>query len=226
MPKEACNLNDCFLCRNCIEDWKELVAVKKQTFSIKKGKVLFNEGDKMEGIYFMYSGLLKVHMHWLEQKELIIRFARPGDIVGLRGIGESNTYPISATAISDVKICFIDNHFLETTLKTNPGFTLELMHYYAVELQKTEKRMRNLVHMDVKSRLAEALIDLSHLFSHKENNEITVNRQDIASYAGTTYETVFKFFTELLNQKIIAASGKTIRILKPENLKSLITSRK
>ena len=226
MPKETCNLNDCFLCQNCIKEWKELIAIKKHTYSIKKGKVLFNEGDKVEGIYFMYSGLLKVHMHWLDQKELIIRFAKPDDIVGLRGIGESHKYPISATAISDVKICFIDNHLLETTLKTNPGFTLELMHYYAVELQKTEKRMRNLVHMDVKSRLAEALLDLSHLFSHQENNDIIVNRQDIASYAGTTYETVFKIFTELINQKIISASGKTIRILQPDKLQALISNRK
>lgn len=226
MPKETCNLQDCFLCRNCIKEWKELIAVNKKTFLIKKGKVLFDEGDKVEGIYFMYSGLLKVHMHWIDQKELIIRFAKPGNIVGLRGIGESNTYPISATAISDAKICFIDNHFLETTLKTNPGFTLELMHYYAAELQNAEKRMRNLVHMDVKSRLIEALLDLSHLFSHQENNDITVNRQDIASYAGTTYETVFKFFTELLNQKIISASGKTISILQPDKLKSMIKNRK
>ena len=226
MPKESCNLNDCFLCQNCIKEWKELIAFKKTTYSIKKGKVLFNEGDKVEGIYFLYSGLLKIHMHWLDQKELIIRFAKTGDIVGLRGIGESNTYPISATAISDAKLCFIDNHFLETTLKTNPGFTLQLMHYYAVELQKAEKRMRNMVHMDVKSRLAEALLDLSHLFSNQENNEITVNRQDIASYAGTTYETVFKFFTELLNHKIISASGKTIRILQPDKLHAFISNRK
>lgn len=226
MYRETCNLNDCFLCRNCIKEWKELINLKKTTLSIKKGKVLFNEGDPVKGMYFMYSGLLKVHMHWIDQKELIIRFAKPGDIVGLRGIGESNTYPISATAISDAKVCFIDNHFLESTLKTNHGFTLQLMHYYAVELQNAEKRMRNLVHMDVKSRLSEALIDLSHIFNQQENNEINLNRQDIASYAGTTYETVFKFFTELLNQKIISSSGKTIRILQPEKLKSLITNHK
>lgn len=223
MPKEACNLKDCFLCKNCIKDWKELIALKKNTISVKKGKVLFHEGDDVEGIYFMYSGLLKIHMHWLDGKELIIRFTKPGDIVGLRGIGESHTYPISATAISDAKVCFIDNHFLETTLKANPGFTLELMHYYAVELQNAEKRMRNLVHMDVKSRLAEALLDLSHLFNHQSTDDITLNRQDIASYAGTTYETVFKFFTELLNQNIISASGKTIRILQPKKLQTFIT---
>lgn len=218
-----CNLETCFLCRNCVPDWKEIIAIKKHTISVRRGKAIFTEGDHVKGIYFLYSGSAKVHMHWEEQKELILRFAREGDVLGHRGFGDT-IYPISATAMEDSKVCFISNEFLETTLKTNPSFTYNLLYVYARELQKAEKRMRNLAHMEVKGRIAEALLEIADTFGNNQNGyiNITMTRQDIASYAGTTYETVFKFFNDLTNSSIISTSGKSIKIDKPEELRSYI----
>ncbi|HEV7620198.1 MAG TPA: Crp/Fnr family transcriptional regulator [Flavisolibacter sp.] len=209
------------MCSFCIPEWKELIALNKRTILIKKGKQIFIEGEKVNGIFFLYSGFVKVHKQWGDQKDLILRFARQGDILGHRGLGGTNLYPISATAMEDSKVCFITNEFLETTLKTNPDFTYQLMHFYASELQKAEHRMRNLALMEVKGRIAEALLDLARL-AIMPDNTIVINRQDIASYAGTTYETVFKFFKELEKKGIITTSGKTIKINQPDELGSLI----
>jgi CRP/FNR family transcriptional regulator len=103
-------------------------------------------------------------------------------------------------------------------------FTYRLMHFYAIELQKADKRMRDLAHMEVKGRIADALFELNRQFGEdKEGNlNVLITRQDIASYAGTTYETVFKFFTELSNTGIISTAGKSIRIHDPQRLKEFI----
>jgi CRP-like cAMP-binding protein len=224
MQTVNCNLEDCFLCRFCIPEWKEAIALRKKTIAVKKGKQIFKEGDKVTGIYFMYSGSAKVHKQWINQKELIIRFVKTGDILGHRGIGDSDIYPIGATALEDSKVCFITNDFLEATLKTNPSFTYQLLHFYADELQKAEKRMRNLAHMEVKGRIADALLEISKISGLTKDKFIalTVSRQDIASYAGTTYETVFKFLTELSQTKIISTAGKNIKINSTEKLKQYI----
>jgi CRP-like cAMP-binding protein len=221
MQEKSCNLSDCFLCSYCIPEWKEAVATRKKTIAIKKGKQLFLEGEKFKGIYFLYAGTVKVHKQWGDQKDLIVRFAKAGDILGHRGLGGNDTYPISATALEDATACFISNDFFEATLKTNPSFTYRLMQLYASELQKAEKRMRDLVHMEVKGRVAEALLEIAAFFGLDKDKYIavTIARQDIASYAGTTYETVFKIFTELIRAKIISTSGKNIRINKPDQLK-------
>src|SRR5439155_14909762 len=96
---ETCDLNSCFLCTSCIPEWKELVAIKKTTLWFLKGKQLFNEGEKPKGIYFIYSGAVKVHKQWIDGKELILRFAKTGHTVGYRGQGAEDLYPISATAL-------------------------------------------------------------------------------------------------------------------------------
>ena len=222
----SCNLTDCFLCRHSIPEWKEVIALKKSTLHIKRGKQLFAEGEKVKGIFFIYSGSVKVHKQWIHEKDLILRFAKAGDIVGHRGLGGSESYPIAATALEDTEVCFIDNGFLETTLKTNISFTYKLMYFYASELTNAERRMRNLVHMEVKGRIADALLEIALFFGLTPENYIavTITRQDIASYAGTTYETIFKFFTELIREKIISTSGKSIRIDDPDKLRQFIST--
>src|SRR5215469_2183367 len=224
MPGPTCNLSTCFLCNSCIPEWKEVVALKKKTILFKKGKQVFNEGEPVRGIFFVYSGAVKIYKQWFNTKELILRFAKAGDILGHRGLGGDDTYPVSATTLEETKLCFISSEFLEASLKTNPEFTYKLMQFYASELQKAEKRMRDLAHMEVKGRIADALLQMANVFGHHENKFIAaiITRQDISSYAGTTYETVYKFLTELTRKKIISTDGKKIKINKPELLKKFI----
>jgi CRP/FNR family transcriptional regulator len=238
MLETVCGLDRCFLCQHCIPEWKEVIANRKQTFSVKKGKTLFREGEKVTGIFFINSGTVKIQTPWTADRELIIRFARSGDIAGHRGLNSyvqrlpdgrssGDVYPVTATAVEDTTACFITNAFLETSLRANPSLTYALMQFYALELQKAEKRMRELIHMEVKGRIAGALLDMEQTFGIDKDRFIAVvlTRQDIASYAGTTYETVFKFFTELVAGKIISTSGKSIRIDKPGELRVLAQMR-
>ncbi|MEP6724812.1 MAG: Crp/Fnr family transcriptional regulator [Bacteroidota bacterium] len=224
MKNESCNVSSCFLCSHCTAEWKELVAVKKTTLRFKKGEQLFTEGEKVKGIYLMYSGAVKVHKHWINQKELILRFTKAGDMLGHRGLAAGDVYPVSATALEDSKACFITSSFLETTLKTDHVFTYRLMHFYSEELQKAEKRMRNLALMEVNGRIADTLLELQEVFGANKSKYISVpvTRQDIAAYAGTTYETVFKFLKMLTIAKTISVSGKSIRINNMDKLKGFI----
>jgi len=210
--KSECDLNSCFMCQSCLKQWQPAIAANKRNFKVKRGEVIFHEGDAVKGVYFVYEGVVKVHKKWGAEKELIIRFASNGAIFGHRGLGGNNVYPISATALEDSVICFVEIDFFESTLKVNTDFTYGLMMFLASELQESEKKMRNLAHMSVKGRVAQALISLQNQFGTKEDGSINIelSRQDLASYAGATYETVFRVLTEMLKEEIIEATGKKI----------------
>lgn len=208
------------LCRLCIHEWLPAISANKVNYEFKKGEVIFKEGDEMTGIYFVYDGKVKVHKHWDEEKELIIRFAKKGDIFGHRGLGNDLIFPVSATALENTTVCFIDREFFYTSVKINNEFLLKLMLFFAEELRVSEKRMRDLAHMQVKGRVANALIVLKNKFGTDDagNINIRLSRQDFASYAGTTYETVFRIMNELSEEKILKVSGKDIAILDEELL--------
>jgi CRP-like cAMP-binding protein len=223
MQELPCSLDHCFLCRHSMPEWKDVTASHKKTLLIKKGKPLFTVGEEVKGIFFLYSGVVKIHAPWTDGREMIFRFARGGEIAGHRGLGGNALYPVSATALEDTMACFAGNDFLELSMKANPSLTYTLMHFYATELQRAEKRLRDITHMEVKGRIAGALLDILQTFG-TDNDQflaLKLTRQDIAAYAGTTYETVFKFFAELTATGIITTSGKDIRINRPEKLTQL-----
>ena len=224
MKDVDCGLDRCFLCRNVMPEWRKLIAGHKKTSFIKKGKSLFTMGQDVEGIYFLYSGIVKIHAPWTDGREMIIRFARGGEIAGHRGLSGNFKYPVSATALEDSIVCYIDNEFLELSLKANPSLTYTLMHFYATELQKAEKRMRDLIHMEAKGRISQALLELSDSYGTDEEGclALKLTRQDLSAYAGTTYETVFKLFTEWAAAGIITTGGKDIRINQPDVLRGLV----
>ncbi|MBS1523623.1 MAG: Crp/Fnr family transcriptional regulator [Bacteroidetes bacterium] len=219
----GCDLKSCFMCRLCLRDWLPAIAAHKQNISVKKGHPIFQEGEPVKGIYFLYSGNVKVHKKWDNEKDLIIRFAKAGEILGHTGLGDDLNYLVSATALEPVVVCYIDMAFFESTLHVNNDLTYRLMRFMANELQESEKRVRNLVHMPVKGRIAQALINLKNQFGINSDGSIGIEltRQDLSSYAGASYETLFKVMNEFTDEKLVEATGKSIRIINEPQLKKL-----
>jgi len=216
-------MQSCLMCRMTLAEWKPAIAVHKKNFVVKRGEQIFAEGDPVTGVYFVTSGNVKVHKRWGD-KELILRFANAGKIFGHRGIGlESQVYPISATALEETQLCFIPIDFFKATLKVNTEFMYNLLLFYADELQSSERKMRNLALMPVKSRLAVALISLQAQFGISTDGYINVemSRQDLAAYAGATYETVFRTLNEIILENLIQISGKKIQITNEVGLQLL-----
>lgn len=210
-----CDVQTCMMCRLCMKEWIPAIAANRKNFQIKKGELLFKEGDQVTGIFFLYSGTVKVHKRWENEKELIVRFAKKGDIVGHRGLGKDLVFPVSATALEPVTVCFVAIDFFLNSLKVNQDLLFELMMFYAAELKDSEQNMRDLAHMPVKGRIAKALLTLQEKFNVNSKGEIdfTMTRQDLASLAGTTYETVFRILSEFAQQNVIKLSNKNILLV-------------
>lgn len=185
--------------------------------------MIIREGSPVEGVYFVISGNVKVHKHWGE-KELILRFANRGAIFGHRGITTTTSiYPISATALEETGLCYVDIDFFKATLKVNHDFAYRLLMFYADELHVSERKMRALALMSVKSRLATAIIELNDQFGQTADGYINLalSRQDLAAFTGATYETVFRTINEMLSENLIVVSGKQIGIKDEVRLKEL-----
>ncbi|HEV2483016.1 MAG TPA: Crp/Fnr family transcriptional regulator [Puia sp.] len=221
---DPCALDRCVLCRCCNPEWSERVAKSRTVFHYEKGQDIFTEGKVVQGLYFIYSGAVKVHQSWGPGNEFILRFAVSGDVLGHRALVSGADSPISATALERTTLCHLDNTFLGATIKANPSFAHMMMQLYATELQKAEKRMRDLAMMPVKSRVAETLFVIREVLGSDAEGyfRIPVTRIDIAGYAGTTYEAVFRLLTAWARDGLVTIAGKKIRINEEEKLRALI----
>ena len=215
VKKLKCDLATCSMCKSCKPEWHKAIDVNRKLIHYNKGESIFLEGDTVNGMYFIFSGLVKVHKKWSNNKELILRFAKDGAIVGHRGLGGDTIYPVSATALAPSDICFVDLDFFMATLKVNPDYLFDLMMFFATELKESEKRMRNIAHMNTKGRIGQSLLNLQDKFGTDADGfiNIEISRQDLASYTGTTYETLFKIMNELAEEKSIHIDSKRTKLL-------------
>ena len=218
--KKECDLKSCLLCRQSLKSWLPAIAANRKTLNYKKGEVIFREGEEVKGMFFIETGIVKVHKKWGDDKELILRIAGNGDIVGHRGLGSDTIYPVTGTALEHTSTCFVDINFFNDTLMVNHDFLYKLLMFFASELKESEKKMRNMAHMSVKGRIANAILTLKQKFGVNNHGQlgITISRQDFASYNGATYETVFRMMNEMVEEKAIRMEGKNITILSEKKL--------
>lgn len=205
----------CFIDKLASKAGLDKIDKEKQTQIFRKGEVIFREGEETKGIYFLMEGCVKIHKEWGKDKELILHFNKSGDIFGYRGMGNETIYPITATALVESKVAFISLAFFNTLLLEDHTLTLHFLKFHLNELRIAEKRMRDLALMDVKGRIADTLLMLQSRFDVEADGFIRMKlkRQDLAYYAGTTYETFFRTIVELSKEGAILTKEKNFKII-------------
>lgn len=218
----SCWNKDCSLLKHCDEKWIEFINSRKYCFYYKKGQQVIFERTPVAGMFFIYSGRVKLFKTGLNGRQQIVGFAKPGDIIGHRGLGKALN-PVAASAIVDSRLCYIDKNDFEELLNQNPKLTYDLLLYCANELHHAEIRTRNMAQLSVREKVADALIRMHEAFKNGDEHtiEILLSRQEIAEIAGTTKEQVSKNLTDFKSEQIIDMNGKWMKILNHEKLNSL-----
>ncbi|MBI4930617.1 MAG: Crp/Fnr family transcriptional regulator [Bacteroidetes bacterium] len=227
MQKTSCELcanTNCFIKMYCSPEWIHQISLSKSQVFYKQNQKIISEGEPVLGIYFIQQGKVKVFSTGLDGRQQIVRFANDGHILGHRGLGYEK-YPINAEAMESSLICFVLNEILNEMFMANPKFSTGLMMFYSRELRKIEIRMKNIAHMNLREKIAEALLLLFENFGLNQEKELDVplTREDIASSAGTNVEQVSRQLTEFEKEGFIAKRGRKIAILKKEGLKKIIS---
>jgi len=209
----------------CSQEWHSIIQNSETAFSVNKGGKIFAEGDPVKGVYFIDSGIVKVVSGHTKKIERILRLAGNGELLGHRGFSVSN-YPVSAIALTNTKITFVPRDIFRTLIKTNSTLSLYLIDFLSNELRESEERTESLMHSEIKDRIVVILLKLADLFGYDKQEPqklfYSLSRTDLANMAGTTYETVIRILASLQKQKYIKLTGKSIHLLKPEKLRTLL----
>lgn len=210
--------------KHCSREWLPVFELNNQVFEVKAKQRIFSEGEPVKGIYFIEKGKAKVLSKFNDKEEKIIRIASDGAILGHRGINVKK-YPISAEALTDSTITFVPIQVFMNILETNSGMAIYLINFMSDELRDSEERMKSLLILDPKIRVAIILVKLIDSFGYdpisKNKLTFTLSRADIANMAGTSYETVIRTLALLKDSELISLENKEIVVLNEKKLRIL-----
>ncbi len=219
-----CTNERCLIKKNISSEMVSTFASQRKEIQCKKGQQFIMEGASVTGLFFVLKGKVKVLRTGLHGKEQIVRFAKEGEIIGHRGFGTEESYPISAIALEDCTLCYFSKEHLQQVLRTEPTFTYDLMLFYANELNKSEVKVKSLSQMTVRERVIDTLLYVNRKFGqHNGFISVLLSRREYADYAGTTEEQVIRVFSALRKENLITTRGKRIGIVHLQLLKKEIS---
>ena len=222
-------------CENCIVrkfnalramSKEELKAVSDSKVSkkVKKGQQLFDEGEKLNGVYCVRGGVSKLSKLSPNGKDQIVKLASKGEVLGERSVIAEESSNLSATAVSDMEVCFIPKEAIVSTLHKNPDFTYEVLRHMAHDLREADDVIVNMSQKSVKQRIAEALLYMRNNFGEDTDGylALVLSREDIANVVGTATESCIRILSEFRKKGLIKTSGKRMAILESRKLQDLV----
>lgn len=205
------------------DETKESILSMKLTNQYRKGYTLFHQGGQAQGIYIISSGKVKITRVGCDGKEIIIKIAGPGDVLGHMHLYSNYNYTSSATVIEEAIVCFVERKFLLKKIDEDQMLSVNIIRKLSNDMENFEARSAAMSHKNVKERLAELLLILRENYGVMEQGrlrlDIKLTREEMASMVGTANETVIRFITEFKEAGILEQEGKTIFIRNEEKLK-------
>lgn len=189
----------------------------------KKGKVIFEEGEYLAGVFFVESGVCKLSKLSSNGRNQIVRFVKEGSALGQRSVVSQEPVNLTATVIKDMSVCFIPKEYILDSFIDNPKFSMELIKDLCNELRKADNFIADMSQKTVRQRLADALIYLNDTFGLDKDNyiDMPLSREELGNFVGTATESLIRSMSSLTKEKIIRTQGRTIRILKYDELKRI-----
>jgi len=222
-------------CENCIvrkfntlramnKEELNRVSDSKTTRSLKKGEIIFGEGEKLNGVYCVKDGVAKLSKLSANGRDQIVKLATKGQILGQRSVIAEEKVNLTAVAVSDMEVCFIPKDSIVDTLRTNPSFILEVLRHMAHDLKEADDVIVNMSQNSVKQRMAAAFFYLRNTYGEDKNGflNLVLSREDISNIVGTATESAIRIISEFKKKGLIKSSGKKIGISDEKGLMGIV----
>lgn len=214
---KKCNSRDKGVFCDLSSDHLAEIDATKAVNHYKPHQVIFYEGNQPYGLYCVNSGKIKIYKMDVNGRQQIVRLVGPGDIMGYRCLLAGEPYSATAETIEEATVCFFDKKNFFHVLETHPSTTFHVMTTLARDLGRAEKQVTNLVHKNIRERLAELLLTFKARYGEKTPKGIKINislsREELAELVGTTQESVIRLITEFKNDGLITVKGREIVLL-------------
>lgn len=189
-----------------IEQMDEIMG-KVKSVSYKKKELIYHVGDQASSLYIVNKGKIKIYRLSETGKELLIRILEPGDFTGELALFKETTHEAYAEAMVDTEVCMINRTDLQEFLLKYPSISLKILSEFSNRLEISEKQTTRFATEKVETRIALYLAECV-----EEENQLEfilpMSKKDLASYLGTTPETISRKLTEIEEQGIIKQKPK------------------
>lgn len=168
-----------------------------QSVSYRKNEIIYSAGDQSDSLYIVNKGKIRIYRLSESGKEQLVRILTPGDFTGELALFKESIHESYAEAMVETAVCMVTRTDLQEFLIRYPSISLKILSEFSKRLETSEKQTTRFATEKVETRIALFLAEC--IDGEKQSKEIVLpmTKKDLASYLGTTPETISRKLTDL-----------------------------
>lgn len=197
-------------------DWEKVSDLFSER-QYQKDDYIFLEGEAPEALFLVRTGKVKVLRHSTDGKDVVLRVASPGQMLGAVATFDGGGYPGTAQAIEDCTLLLLARNDCLTLVSRYPVFALAVINDMGNRLRSSAEQIRSLAVERVEQRIARVLLKLGASAGSDLPEgrviEMPLTRQDVADMTGTTVETAIRVMSKFRRNDLIRTRrGKVVLV--------------
>jgi CRP/FNR family transcriptional regulator len=208
--------------------WIDLELVQKclRERTLKKGDIIFSQGDRCRQVFFVRSGQIKICRNSRAGRQQIVEVLNPGQTCACHP--GSCEWCCAATAISmkSGRIWFVSTKDFNRLMNSSPNLAFKLNMLFAEKIRDINHLMEGFSLQDARERLVRFILEQRKAGQVGSQNDDVVNiaftREEIAHCIGTTRETAIRYLYELKSKRLIDIRNHQIILRDVEGLANIL----
>lgn len=194
-------------------------------YQLNKGEILCSNGDKLEQMFFLVKGKLKIFTTLPNGRSLLLRFNNPLAIIGDIEFTTKFEVKVNVESVNESFLIGVNSHTLNKTLYNNPEFLRFILQKISHKLYSFSNFASLNLLYPVENRFASYLLSVMN----EENNYIfedmrTSKLTEVADLLGTSYRHLNRIVKKLCIESIIERKKDGLYIKDLKRLKELAIS--
>ena len=189
---------------------------------------LFTKGEDARCLYLICGGYLKLVAGDIEDRQMIVRVAGPGSMLGLYAVLSQGAYEVSAESLTAAQLRPVERERFLAFLSNHKEAQIRAVQCICQEYRfALQDACRVALTETVAARLARLLLELAnqigeHLDGGCFRFPLLLTHEEMASMACTTRETVTRTLGQFRKDDWISIEDSLITLLQPEKLQTLV----
>lgn len=169
------------------------------------GALLFSQGTTSEAVWIVRAGRLELSRRD-GRRRLIVQVLHPGDVDGDISLIMQMPLPYSAHAIDSVETLRLSAPDFEWLIATRPAVARRWLSSVAARLMQTERRILQLSGRDLRTQLANLLLD------EEQGDSVALPQESLAALLGVRRPSLNKVLRELERAGLVRLSYRCVDI--------------
>jgi len=223
---ETCSVRNAgFFCQQPPAALKDFNAVRSSA-TFPGGAVLFLEKQDPRGVFVLCAGEVKLSISSSAGKTLILRIAKPGEILGLMAVLGNTPYEVTAETLHSCQVAFIRRDDFMNLLSKHPEMHQSEIRQLTTLYSGACEQLRTVgLSASAPEKVARLLLDWSaNGVKTRAGTQIKMplTHEEIAEFVGTTRETVTRTLSDFKSKRLVTVQGSTMTIPDRTALETLV----